>query len=229
MAIVIAVRIVKIVFMEFTGTPERIAPLSSIAIKKSSLDKINRLIKTTRLRPKTKANSEFFMETIDPNKKELKPVALETKEVKTPAIPSPADVIMAMDISEYSGSFFLIISIPKAASIVETTAPTIGLKPKASPAVIPVRDEWESASPSMESLLKTIIKPIRGIIIARAPPTKKAFCINSYCNILAPFLSARAYGKLPNGWLPYLIHEDVHRVGRRLYLYTYGFSLNHGL
>ena len=49
-----------------------------------------------------------------PKRKLLNPVELSVKPDKTPARPIPADMVIAIDISEYLGNFFLIKSIPKA-------------------------------------------------------------------------------------------------------------------
>ena len=56
------------------------------------------------------------MATMLPKRKLLKLAALRTKPDKTPASPTPADRMMAMDISAYRGSFFRMASIPKAAA-----------------------------------------------------------------------------------------------------------------
>lgn len=179
MAIVKAIRMVKTVFTRPTGMPEIMADLESRDMIKSSLDKNHRLKKTTRARAKTRPSSKVVMVTIDPNKKELKEVESLTKLVRIPVRPRPAEVMMAMAMSEYLGILFLTASIPKAAKRVEATAPTIGLKPKARPAVIPAREEWDRESPTIDSLLKTMTMPIRGMMSDRAMPTTKAFCINS--------------------------------------------------
>ena len=65
----------------------------------------------------------------------------EENSENSPARPTPADMIIAMDISEYLGSFFLINSILKAEASDAIIAPKIGLILNTKPAAIPARDE----------------------------------------------------------------------------------------
>ena len=121
--------------------------------------------------------------TILPKRKLLNPVELSVKPDKTPARPIPADMVIAIDISEYLGNFFLIKSIPKPATRVTMMAPTIGLAPIKRPAATPAKDVCDRASPIMDSLFNTMMVPIQGMIVARSRPTRKALLINSYSNI----------------------------------------------
>ena len=120
------------------------------------------------------------MATMLPKRKLLKLAALRTKPDKTPASPTPADRMMAMDISAYRGSFFRMASIPKAAATQAAVAPSTGLILKSNPAATPAREVWDKASPIMDNRLSTMTIPTQGMISARRMPTKKARCMKGY-------------------------------------------------
>ena len=66
------------------------------------------------------------MATILPKRKLLKLAALLTKPDNTAAVPIPTESMIAIAISAYWGIFFRIASIPNAAPIQVTVAPTTG-------------------------------------------------------------------------------------------------------
>src|SRR5271157_3646873 len=120
-----------------------------------------------------------------PKRKLLKLELFFTKPDNIPASPIPVDIITAIAISEYRGNALLILSILKAEMTVKNTAPRTGLIPNTRPAATPARDVWENASPIIESLFRTTITPISGVIIAIRTPTIRAFIMKSYSKILS--------------------------------------------
>ena len=125
----------------------------------------------------------MLIATILPKRKLLKFAVFFTNPDNTPASPIPADMVMAMDISEKRGSFLRIPSIPRAASTQVTEAVNTGFIPRIRPMATPAKEVWDNASPIIDSLLQTTTMPIQGITAASRMPTIKALCINAYLNI----------------------------------------------
>ena len=98
----------------------------------------------------------------------------------TPARPMPVDMTIATASSEWLPSFFLMISMEKAATIHTAIAPTIGLNPRRRPSATPASDEWERASPMRERRLWTMTVPRQATITDRRRPTRRALCIYAY-------------------------------------------------
>ena len=119
-------------------------------------------------------SSPLLMDMILPNKKLLKFVPFFTNPDKIPASPIPVDIIMEIAISEYLGIFLRIASTPNAANRQIPIAPKIGLIPSSSPSATPASDAWESASPIIDILFKTIVIPINGVIRASKIPVINA-------------------------------------------------------
>ena len=131
----------------------------------------------------TRYNSPLLIATILPNRKLLKLAAFLINPDKTPARPIPADIMIAMDISENLGIFLRIASIPIAATTQAAAAVKTGFSPRSSPAATPASEVWDRASPIMDRRLHTITSPIHGMMAARRMPTIKARCMNAYSKI----------------------------------------------
>src|SRR3712207_3458820 len=108
------------------------------------------------------------MATILPKRKLEKPAELEVNPDSIPASPTPADITIDIDISAYFGNFFLINSTPNPAATVTIIAPSIGFIPSNNPIATPASDVCDRASPIIDSLLRTIVTPIQGIIVAKS-------------------------------------------------------------
>lgn len=181
---VIAVNIVNTKFITLTFTPDSFALSSSKDIYISSLYNNIVDIITTMLTIIVIFTSISDIATILPNKKLLKDVTFFIKPDNTPANPTQAEVIIAIDTSEYCGIFFLMASTLSAAKMQAIIAPSTGLMLIIRPADTPANDACERASPIMESLLSTMVVPIQGIIIDSSMPTINAFFINSYSKMM---------------------------------------------
>ena len=107
-----------------------------------------------------------------PKRKLLKLAALRTKPDKTPASPTPADRMMAMDISAYRGSFFRMASIPKAAAT-GCRGPQHRIDIEKQPGRHTGQRCGTKASPIMDNRLSTMTIPTQGMISARRMPTKR--------------------------------------------------------